>query len=76
VRSRRSSIAGRAPRDTGSRKREDHVAKAWLAEAQRKMADLNYKMVDLRICYDEMVTNAKETREKLLALIEHARKDQ
>jgi allophanate hydrolase subunit 1 len=76
MRSWRSSITGRAPRDTGPRKREDHVAEAWLAEARQKMVDLNNKMVDLRIRYDETVINAKETREKLLALIEHARKDQ
>jgi chromosome segregation ATPase len=76
VRSRRSSIASRAPRDTDQRKREDHAAEAWLAEAQRKMADLNSEMVDLCIRYDETVTNAKETREKLLALIERACKDQ
>jgi FKBP-type peptidyl-prolyl cis-trans isomerase 2 len=52
------------------------MAKAWLAEAQRKMADLNSKMADLRIRFDEAVTDAKETGDKLLALIEHACKDQ
>jgi hypothetical protein len=52
------------------------VAKAWLAEAQRKMADLNSKMADLCIHYDEVVIDAKETGDKLLALIEHACKDQ
>jgi hypothetical protein len=40
------------------------------------MANLNSKMVDLRIRYDEAVTDAKELGEKLVALIEHAHKDQ
>jgi uncharacterized phage infection (PIP) family protein YhgE len=40
------------------------------------MADLNSEMVDLRIYFDEAVTNAKDSREKLVALIEHARMDQ
>jgi allophanate hydrolase subunit 1 len=33
-------------------------------------------LADLCIHYDEMVTDAKESREKLVALIEHTRKDQ
>jgi hypothetical protein len=33
-------------------------------------------MVDLRIRYDEAVTDAKESGEKLVALIERTRKDQ
>jgi hypothetical protein len=36
------------------------VAEAWLVEAQQKMADLNRDMADLRIRYDEAVTDAKE----------------
>jgi hypothetical protein len=40
------------------------------------MADLNRDLVDLCIRYDETVTDAKESREKLVALIEHTRKDQ
>jgi hypothetical protein len=40
------------------------------------MAHLNSEVVDLRIHHEEAVTNAMETGEKLLALIEHARKDQ
>jgi chromosome segregation ATPase len=40
------------------------------------MADLNREMVDLRIHYDEAVTNAKDSGEKLVVLIERARKDQ
>jgi hypothetical protein len=51
------------------------VAEAWLAEGRRKMADLNNRMADLCIRYDEAVTDAKEAGEKLLALVEHARKD-
>jgi allophanate hydrolase subunit 1 len=47
-----------------------------LAEAQQKMADLNRDMADLRIHYDEAVIDAKESGEKLVALIERARKDQ
>jgi hypothetical protein len=39
------------------------------------VADLNGEMADLRIRYEEAVTDAKETREKLVALIEHAHKD-
>jgi hypothetical protein len=46
------------------------------AEAQKKMAVLNNEMADLRIRYDEAVTDAKESGEKLAALIEHAHKDQ
>jgi glycerol-3-phosphate cytidylyltransferase-like family protein len=33
-------------------------------------------MVDLHIRHEEAVTDAKEVGEKLLALIEHTRKDQ
>jgi hypothetical protein len=40
------------------------------------MANLNKEMVDLCIRYDEAVTSAKESGEKLVALIEHAHKDQ
>jgi hypothetical protein len=40
------------------------------------VADLNGEMVDLRIRHEEAVTDAKETGEKLLALIKHARKVQ
>jgi uncharacterized protein (DUF3084 family) len=40
------------------------------------MATLHNEMADLRIHYDEVVTDAKELGEKLAALIEHARKDQ
>jgi hypothetical protein len=40
------------------------------------MATLHNEMMDIRICYDEAVTDAKESGEKLAALIEHARKDQ
>jgi hypothetical protein len=39
------------------------------------MANLNGEMADLRIRYDEVVTDAKESGEKLVALIEHACKD-
>jgi uncharacterized membrane protein len=52
------------------------MAEAWLMEAQKRMAALHNKMMDLRIRYDEVVTNAKESGEKLVALIEHAHKDQ
>jgi hypothetical protein len=38
------------------------------------VADLNGEMADLRIRYENTVTNAKETGKKLLALIEHAHK--
>jgi hypothetical protein len=40
------------------------------------VADLNGEMADLRIRHEEAVTDSKETGEKLLALIERARKDQ
>jgi hypothetical protein len=40
------------------------------------MTNLNRDLLDLRIRYDEVVTDAKESGEKLVALIEHARKDQ
>jgi hypothetical protein len=40
------------------------------------MANLNRDMVDLRIRYDEAVTDAKESGKKLVALIERTRKDQ
>jgi hypothetical protein len=40
------------------------------------MAALNNEMADLHICYDEAVTVAKESREKLAPLIEHAHRDQ
>jgi hypothetical protein len=33
-------------------------------------------MEDLRIWHEEAVTDAKDAREKLLALVEHAQKDQ
>jgi t-SNARE complex subunit (syntaxin) len=52
------------------------AAKAWLAEAQQRMANLNREMVNLWMCYDEVVIDAKESGEKVVALIEHARKDQ
>jgi phage terminase Nu1 subunit (DNA packaging protein) len=52
------------------------VAEARLTEAQKRMAALHNKMMDLHIRYDEAVTNAKELGEKLAALIEHAHKDQ
>jgi hypothetical protein len=39
------------------------------------MAGLNGKMANLRIWHDEAVADVKESREKLLALIEHTRKD-
>jgi uncharacterized protein (DUF3084 family) len=47
-----------------------------LAEAQQRVADLIGEMADLHIRHEEAVTDAKEAGEKLLALIEHARKDQ
>jgi hypothetical protein len=40
------------------------------------MADLNREMADLCIHYDEAVISAKESGEKMVALIEHAHKDQ
>jgi hypothetical protein len=40
------------------------------------MAVLHNKMADLRIRYDEAVTDAKESGEKLAALIERTCKDQ
>jgi hypothetical protein len=40
------------------------------------MASLNRDMADLRILYDEAVSNAKESGGKLVALVERARKDQ
>jgi choline kinase len=40
------------------------------------MADVNRDMADLRIRYDEAVTSAKESGEKLVALIKCAHKDQ
>jgi choline kinase len=40
------------------------------------MAVCNNEMADLRICYDKAVTDAKESGEKLVALIERAHKDQ
>jgi hypothetical protein len=52
------------------------VAKARLAEAQQRVADLSGEMVDLRIRHEEAVSDAKEVGEKLLALVERARKDQ
>jgi uncharacterized protein YfcZ (UPF0381/DUF406 family) len=52
------------------------MIKARLAEAQERMAALHNEMVDLHIRYDEAVNDAKESGEKLVALIEHARKDQ
>jgi chromosome segregation ATPase len=52
------------------------MAKAWLAAAQKRMAALHNEMADLRIRYDEAVTVAKESREKLAALVEHAHRDQ
>jgi FKBP-type peptidyl-prolyl cis-trans isomerase 2 len=39
------------------------------------MVDLNGEMADLHIRYDEAVTDSKESGEKLVALIEHTRKD-
>jgi lipid II:glycine glycyltransferase (peptidoglycan interpeptide bridge formation enzyme) len=41
-----------------------------------RMAALHNEMVDLRIRYDEAVTIAKESGEKLAALIERTHKDQ
>jgi hypothetical protein len=52
------------------------MAEAWLAKAQKKMVVLNNEMANLCICYDEAVTDTKESGEKLAALIERARKDQ
>jgi hypothetical protein len=40
------------------------------------MVILHNEMADLHIRYDEAVTDAKESRVKLAALIECARKDQ
>jgi uncharacterized coiled-coil DUF342 family protein len=40
------------------------------------VADLSGEIVDLHIRHEEAVTDAKEVGEKLLALIERARKDQ
>jgi hypothetical protein len=40
------------------------------------MAALNNEMADLHIRYDEVVTVAKESGEKLAALIKHAHRDQ
>jgi hypothetical protein len=40
------------------------------------MAALHDEMVDLRIRYDEAVTIAKESGGRLVALIEHAHRDQ
>jgi uncharacterized coiled-coil DUF342 family protein len=40
------------------------------------MANLNHEMADLRIRYDEAVTDTKEMGDKLMALIERTRKDQ
>jgi hypothetical protein len=51
-------------------------AEAWLAEGQKRIAALHNEMADLRIRYDEAVTDAKESGEKLVALIEHTYKDQ
>jgi hypothetical protein len=45
-------------------------------EAQQRVAGLSGKKVDLRIRHEEVVIDAKEAGEKLLALVEHARKDQ
>jgi uncharacterized phage infection (PIP) family protein YhgE len=45
-------------------------------KAQKKMATLHNEMADLRIRYDEAVADAKESREKLAALIKRALKDQ
>jgi hypothetical protein len=50
------------------------VAKAWIAKTQQRVADLNNEMTDLHIRHEE-VTDTKEMGKKLLALIEHARKD-
>jgi hypothetical protein len=55
---------------------EDCHGEAQLVESQKRMAALHNKMVDLRIRYDEAVTNAKESGEKLAALIECTCKDQ
>jgi Tfp pilus assembly protein PilN len=52
------------------------TAEARLVEAQKKMVVCNNEMADLRIRYDKAVTNAKESGEKLVALIKHTRKDQ
>jgi hypothetical protein len=45
-------------------------------EAQKRMAALHNEMADLHICYDEAVTDAKESGEKLATLIERVCKDQ
>jgi hypothetical protein len=47
----------------------------WLAEAQQRVACLSGEMVDLRIRHEEAVADAKDAGEKLLALVERARKD-
>jgi hypothetical protein len=52
------------------------VAEARLAVAHKRMATIHNKMVDLRIRYDEAVTVAKESGEKLAALAERAHRDQ
>jgi hypothetical protein len=39
------------------------MAEARLAKAQKRMAALHNEMVDLRIRYDEAVTDAKESGE-------------
>jgi uncharacterized phage infection (PIP) family protein YhgE len=51
------------------------VAEAWLVDAQKRMAALHNEMADLHICYDEVITIAKELGEKLVALIERAHRD-
>jgi hypothetical protein len=56
--------------------RRTTTAEARLVDAQQRVADLNGEMADLRIRHEEAVTDSKETGEKLLALIERARKDQ
>jgi hypothetical protein len=51
------------------------AAKAWLTIAQKRMAALHNKMADLRIRYDEAVTVATESREKLAALVKRTHRD-
>jgi predicted nucleic acid-binding Zn-ribbon protein len=55
--------------------RRTAAADAWLVEARQRVASLSGKIVDLRIRHEDAVADAKEAREKLSSLIEHARKD-
>jgi hypothetical protein len=51
------------------------VVEARLTEAQNRMAALHNEMANLCIRYDEVVTDTKESGEKLVALIKRAHKD-